>query len=570
MIRKLSWIFLLLLAVSLWATEGEEAENQTPVVSNPIAKQLGVDGGVKAAAGERISWEKDGSEMVLIPAGSFEMGDHHDNMGNALPVHTVELNAFYMDVHEVTVGQFLAFVNQSGYNYGGNWNDIVKNSLGDGYPMSYVSWNDVTAYAKWAGKRLPTEVEWEYAARGGLVGKRYPWGDDQSLARDYANYGGTGGKDEWDESTAPVGSFSPNGYGLYDIAGNVWEWCADWYSENYYSSSSAKNPPGPGTGSFRVLRGGNWYHGTTSLRVANRLNISPLNRHNTFGFRCVSGSNFTPGLSEEGGFTSGEATPLPPANNQGVIEWEKDNSQMALIPAGSFEMGDHHDNMSRALPVHTVTLDAFYMDVHEVTVGQFLAFVDQSGYNYGGNWNDVVKNSLGDRYPMSYVSWNDAVAYAEWAGKRLPTEAEWEYAARGGLVGERYLWGNEAPTAEKANYNVGKTTAVGSFEANGYGLYDMAGNVYEWCADWYGEDYYSKSPAKNPRGPATGSRRVLRSGLWYDNSYYLRVAVRNYYLPASRTLDSGFRCVSGSNFTPAPSEEGGFTSGDTASSTMGN
>ena len=164
MIRKLSWIFLLLLAVSLWATEGEEAENQTPVVSNPIAKQLGVDGGVKAAAGERISWEKDGSEMVLIPAGSFEMGDHHDNMSRALPVHTVTLDAFYMDVHEVTVGQFLAFVDQSGYNYGGNWNDVVKNSLGDRYPMSYVSWNDAIAYAEWAGKRLPTEAEGEYAA----------------------------------------------------------------------------------------------------------------------------------------------------------------------------------------------------------------------------------------------------------------------------------------------------------------------------------------------------------------------------------------------------------------------
>jgi len=261
----------------------------------------------------------------------------------------------------------------------------------------------------------------------------------------------------------------------------------------------------------------------------------------------VLGSNFTPDPSEEGGFIGGEAAPLPLANNQGVIEWEKDSSQMALIPAGSFEMGDHHDNMSNALPVHAVELNAFYMDVYEVTVGQFREFVNQSGYSYN-RWNNVVKNSQGDGYPMIYVSWNDAIAYAEWAGKRLPTEAEWEYAARGGLAGKRYLWGNEAPTAEKANYNGGKTTAVGSFEANACGLYDMAGNVYEWCADWYGEDYYSKSPAKNPRGPGTGSHRGLRSGLWYDNSYYLRVAVRNYYLPVSRTLASGFRCVvSGSN-----------------------
>ena len=216
--------------------------------------------------------------MALIPAGSFEMGDSknepEDYMKRSRPVHRVELDAFYMDVREVTVGQFREFVNQSGHKYGGNWNDVAKYSPGDEYPMVYVTWNDATAYAKWAGKRLPTEAEWEYAARGGLVGKRYPWGDE--ITHDDANYYGTGGKDKWSEC-APVGSFAANGYGLYDMAGNVWEWCQDWYEENYYSSSPAKNPPGPDTGSRQVLRGGGWVNSARNLRVAGRRYFAPNN-----------------------------------------------------------------------------------------------------------------------------------------------------------------------------------------------------------------------------------------------------------------------------------------------------
>jgi len=220
---------------------------------------------------------------------------------------------------------------------------------------------------------------------------------------------------------------------------------------------------------------------------------------------------------------------------------------MVLIPAGSFTMGSRDGGPEDEKPVHRVELDAFYMDVHEVRVGQFRDFVNQSGYEYGGNWNDVAKYSPGDEYPMVYVNWNDATAYAKWTGKRLPTEAEWEYAARGGLVGKRYPWGDEGATAEKANYgnNVGKPTVVGSYPANGYGLYDMAGNVWEWCADWYGSDYYSKSSAKNPLGPGTGSGGVLRGGSWGSDASYLRGANRFNYAPDNRSYFCGFRCVSG-------------------------
>jgi len=236
--------------------------------------------------GLRYEWEA--PEMVRIPAGSFSM-DSRDGSFNEKPVHKVQLDAFYMDVHEVTVGQFREFVNQSGYEYGGDWNDIAEVSPRDEYPMVYVSWHDAKAYAEWAGKRLPTEEEWEYAARGGLAGKRYPWGN--KISHDDANYYGTGGKDKWSKCS-PVGSYSSNGYGLYDMAGNVWEWCADWYGGNYYSSSPAKNPPGADRGKYRVLRGGSWGSSTYYLRVAYRVNNYLDNGLNHIGFRCVPGSNF--------------------------------------------------------------------------------------------------------------------------------------------------------------------------------------------------------------------------------------------------------------------------------------
>ena len=235
------------------------------------------------------------------------------------------------------------------------------------------------------------------------------------------------------------------------------------------------------------------------------------------------------------------------------ILWNKDGAEIAYIPAGSFEMGDHLDNMSSALPVHTVTLDGFYMDKAEVTVGQFKAFLADSSYSWGGgniNWDSVNAKSPTDDHPMVYVNWDDAVAYAEWAGKRLPTEAEWERATRGGLAGKRYPWGDEIDNT-KANYasNVGTTTVAGSYPANGYGLYDVAGNVWEWCQDWYASDYYTSSPATNPPGPDTGSYRGLRGGGWRHATITLRVAYRSFSTPNNRDYFLGFRCVSGLNFT---------------------
>ena len=239
---------------------------------------------------------------------------------------------------------------------------------------------------------------------------------------------------------------------------------------------------------------------------------------------------------------------------------------MALIPAGDFQMGSNRVHYDET-PVHTVYVDTFYMDLYEVTNAQYKRFVDanpqwgkdRSNYHrsyYLRHWTGNSYPSGKGNHPVVYVSWYDAMAYAQWAGKRLPTEAEWEKAARGGLVGKKYPWGNSIDSG-KANYdeNVDDTTPVGSYPPNGYGLYDMAGNVWEWCLDAYDEDFYKTSPRRNPIGGASGishvttnftnvkTPRVLRGGSWSYDPSLLRVAVRARDDPTLLDYDLGFRCA---------------------------
>jgi formylglycine-generating enzyme required for sulfatase activity len=224
---------------------------------------------------------KDGVPMVLIPAGEFQMGSK-DGETREKPAHTVYLDAFYMDKYEVTNAQYKNFMNATRHKAPKFWSDPNLNTPDQ--PVLGVSWYDAKAYAEWAGKRLPIEAEWEKAARGGLADRKYPCGD--KLAQDTANCDGTGGADKW-EYAAPVGSFAPNGYGLYDMAGNALEWCADWFDESYYSDSPKQNPKGPSSGKHRVLRGGSWLSTTGYVRCAARFKYKPAAPFNSFGFRCV-------------------------------------------------------------------------------------------------------------------------------------------------------------------------------------------------------------------------------------------------------------------------------------------
>jgi formylglycine-generating enzyme required for sulfatase activity len=269
-------------------------------------------------------------------------------------------------------------------------------------------------------------------------------------------------------------------------------------------------------------------------------------------------------------------TPDPTAEALPVKITDAFSVSMVLVPAGPFEMGGLVDegmaecqkqrddcmrsNFEDEEPVHTVILDNYYMDQYEVTNALYADCVSARVCELPSESDSYRRKSYYDNpeysdYPVIYVSWYDAQNYCQWRGTRLPTEAEWEKAARGGLEGALYPWGDEAPQCDMNAINGAKfddregcrntdTESVGSYSANGYGLYDMAGNVWEWTADWYAADYYATSPANNPEGPEDGSHRVVRGASWNLVGYNLRVASRHSFDPASDAKNNfGFRCA---------------------------
>jgi len=223
---------------------------------------------------------------------------------------------------------------------------------------------------------------------------------------------------------------------------------------------------------------------------------------------------------------------------------------MVLIPAGEFTLGrtkltpDDKTGMRPLVllddrPEHKVAISAFRMDKTEVTHGAYAKFLEATGRRKPYHW----AQRPADDVPIFNVDWDDAVAYCEWLGKRLPTEAEWERAARGGQEGLSYPWGDKAD-AKQALYNV-QTGAgpVGKYPPNGFGLFDMAGSVSEWTADWFEREYYKRSPAADPKGPETGEHKVIRGGAWSDSAARITTFYRNWVRPTQRTPNLGFRCV---------------------------
>lgn len=230
---------------------------------------------------------------------------------------------------------------------------------------------------------------------------------------------------------------------------------------------------------------------------------------------------------------------------------EPDGMTQMYIPEGEFFMGKGEVRKNDNSPQHIVYLDAFWMDKYEVSNAMYLKCMQDGACSEMVSDNTTYNNWIYRNHPITYVTWEQANVYCQWAGRRLPTEAEWEKAARG-TDGRKYPWGNEAPNARLANFDgsmIHEAVSVYRYPlgASPYGVLNMSGNVREWIADWYGEDYYLTTPYTNPTGPETGTERSLRSGSYNEDKNEITITSRYRHEPQSAGLSRGFRCAESDN-----------------------
>jgi formylglycine-generating enzyme required for sulfatase activity len=432
------------------------------------------------------------------------------------------------------------------------------------HPVTYVSWYGAMAFASYYGYRLPTE--WEYQAAADFDGT-YLYGYGPTTDSSKVNCNETKNPD----GTTVVGTFGFYGYGLADITGNVDEYTA---SEDGWK---------------RVLRGGGFTAAVNFCKITSGLSFDPAGVHYSRGFRVVQ--DLPPADLTEipwGIFQMGN---LKAADEGGDDELPFINPRMDLFAIGKTEITNEQycAFLNSALQQGLITFDATSGKIYQAATGTSTLY-GSTAYNaieYQDNLFIIQPKGGRDmsKDPVVCVTWYGSAAYCNWRsqqegretcynlstwecdfskkGYRLPTEAEWEYAARGGLSAYRFPWGDTI-THSQANYqsnaafsydlsptrgyhplwddgNEPLSSPVGSFAANGFGLYDMAGNAQEWCNDWYSATYYESSPASNPTGPSTGSGRCLRGGSWYLVAGSSRVSARSSSIPHYWTNSIGFR-----------------------------
>jgi formylglycine-generating enzyme required for sulfatase activity len=474
---------------------------------------------------------------IPIPAGPFVMGsdprDAAPPFDNERPLHRVTLAEFRISRVPITNAQYRHFIAATAHPAPAHWHNGEPPAGQSDFPVTYVTWHDAQAFCHWAGVRLPSEAEWEKAARGPATQdtrtieaeRWWPWGNTLPTAQHSHFDGQAQGIAPAGQSVMPVGAFplGASPYGVLDMAGNVWEWTHSLYHTYPYRAADGREKSdanGP-----RVVRGGSYNHSLRHIRCAARDGMASGVRDLYISFRV--------------------ATADTPARLD--FDW-------VAIPAGPFWMGSaprtrHAAVLPSEMPQHIVELAGFHMAQTPVTNAEYHHFVQTTGHPPPAHWytGDIPPGL--ERHPVTHVDWHDAQSYCRWAGVRLPNEAEWERAAAGPVMrtGARiYPWGNARPTRTRLNFQQsGKhttTTPVDAFPrgATPEGILDMAGNVWEWTNSRYAPYPYSARDSREET--QTSGQRVLRGGSYLSPSAaYVRCAMRSLSYETRRREHIGFR-----------------------------
>jgi formylglycine-generating enzyme required for sulfatase activity len=460
----------------------------------------------------RIDW-------VDIPAGQFRMGSdmriEASPPENEMPQHHLHLPEFRITRVPVSNAAYQVFVAATHHPPPGHW---IDGRIPEGkahHPVTFVDWSDALAFCRWARVRLPTEAEWEKAARGD-DGRLWPWGNqlpDATRCNFNNNLGDTSVGGQYLRGASP--------HGVLDMAGNVWEWTSSAYQRYPYQPKDGREDLG--FDNPRVVRGGSYNHSDWNVRCADRQWFSPTARDVYIGFRVAE---------------SGDAESRLP------MDW-------ATIPDGDFLMGScAREYPLRSpvdeLPQHTVHVPGFRISRTLITNLQYKEFVEATGHRTPGHWVNNAIPPEQENHPVTYVDWDDCTSFCAWAGVRMPTEAEWEKAARG-TDGRLYPWGNQEPDQLLCNYrhNIRTVTttpveahAVG---ASPYGVLDLAGNVWEWVSSLHRPYPYRMDDGREDQ--ASREQRALRGGSFYSSAEHLRCAFRSKSYPTRRRDHIGFRVV---------------------------
>ncbi len=505
-------------------------------------------------------------ELVKVEAGSFTMSAKDGENFSDEKSHTATLTQdFYIGKYEVTQEQWESVM-------GGNPSCFK----GDKLSVESVSWHDAMDFCEKLNKSgkapigyhftLPTETQWEYAARGGKKSKGYKYSGSNTVG-EVAWYEGNSG-----DKTHEAGTKKTNELGLYDMSGNVWEWCLDDWTDDSREAKAEFTRGKDSSSSFRVCRGGSWDSFARFCRAAYRSCCDPSDSISFLGFR-VALAPVEYRNAEEKQTPSKQSTEAPSETaenetdeeNIQVIELNLNNKvslELVKVEAGSYTMSANDgENYENEVP-HTATLTQdYYIGKYEVTQEQ---------------WDSVMGSNpsyfKGDKLPVEQVSWYDAMDFCEKLNKSgkapsgyhftLPTETQWEYASKGGKKSEGYKYSGSDTLDEVGWYyensgdkklddskwdveqllkNNSKTHEAGTKKANELGLYDMSGNVWEWCLDDYTDDS-SKAKAEFTRGKdSSSSDRVYRGGGWSNIARSCRAACRSSGVPSNASLGLGFR-----------------------------